>query len=118
MMKLRALNENSVAETAQRFVQTSTDLYVALLTEGRRLAAASLLQAIALAVAHLGRIRELPPGNVREEMLLQAARALQRISMLILYISQDGEEPSVRDELQAFDAAAELSGALKRAAAR
>ena len=118
MSDARGRDVNEISATARAFLHATTNLYVEMLVRGRQVVAASLLQSIVLAMAHLRALNELPEGPERFQTLRKAARIVRGISMLIIYLAGSDSEIPTSLALDAIDAASDLSGAVRSAGAQ
>lgn len=120
MNQREILTQTSLSISVKEFINEASDLYVGLLSDGRRSLAASLLSGLVLAVATLEKISNLAPGPERSRQMGHAAALFHRLSLLIFVsaIYNDDEETSDPKTQSVYDAAADLSGRFASAARR
>lgn len=120
MNDLEVLSQTGFSTRVKKFINEASDLYVGLLSDGRRSMATSLLSGLVLAVATLEKISQLAPGPERSRELGHAAAVFHKLSLLIFVsaLYSDEEELSSAKTQSVYDAAADLSGLFASAARR
>jgi hypothetical protein len=98
-------------DLTRSFISRVMDFYLRLLAQKRNRVAALVFRATLLAMASLNGMRTKSVETERASRSVSAA-LLHRVALLILLATEGADEPDEQQNLDAFDAAADLCGAL------